>query len=223
MNRTERNGHLTKFAEVPIEFLVKAERAIFLDPLDKSRFYLIPTYSALRSICEGIYWAPGLEWIVEKVRIMNPINVSDGGELSHVAYQVSARLIIKNAKPINPDKEEESDPANNAKKISNMTNRFLKRGGRRPVYMGKKKSEASQAIIEPCNFGSVTGAYDFIPEMNMGKTFHSTNYQQVESDGTKILQYFSCIVKNGVVIFPAGEDCPVKEMVPYWANDGKAN
>ncbi|MBP2058981.1 CRISPR-associated protein Cas5d [Lactobacillus colini] len=53
--------------------------ALFTDPIMKlsgEKFtYPVPTYQALKGICESIYWKPTIVIYVDKVRIMNPIDL----------------------------------------------------------------------------------------------------------------------------------------------------
>src|SRR5690554_5858740 len=96
-----------------IQFKVFGRYALFTDPLTKvggEKFsYQIPTYEALKGIVSSVYWKPTITWIIDKVRIMKPIqteskgvkplNYGGGNELSiytylrDVEYQVQARFI----------------------------------------------------------------------------------------------------------------------------------
>lgn len=66
-----------------IEFEVSGNYALFTDPLTKlggeKLSYQIPTYQALKGIVESIYWKPTLIWIIDEVRIMNPIQTESKG------------------------------------------------------------------------------------------------------------------------------------------------
>ena len=93
--------------------IIRAQLALFTDPLTKvggEKFsYQIPTYEALKGIVSSVYWKPTITWIIDKVRIMKPIqteskgvkplNYGGGNELSiytylrDVEYQVQARFI----------------------------------------------------------------------------------------------------------------------------------
>ena len=60
-----------------IEYTVAGYYALFSDPVtrvggEKSSYH-IPTYEALKGITESIYWKPTIMWIIDAVRIMNPI------------------------------------------------------------------------------------------------------------------------------------------------------
>ena len=39
----------------------------------------IPTYEALKGITESIYWKPTIIWIIDAVRVMNPIQTETKG------------------------------------------------------------------------------------------------------------------------------------------------
>ena len=71
-----------------IEFEVYGNYALFADPVTRvggeKTSYHIPTYEALKGIVESVYWKPTIMWIVDAVRIMNPIQ----------KQKVSDRLII---------------------------------------------------------------------------------------------------------------------------------
>ena len=60
-----------------IEYRVWGRYALFSDSLvrmgGERSSYLVPTYQALKGITEQIYWKPSLIWVVDSVRILNPI------------------------------------------------------------------------------------------------------------------------------------------------------
>ena len=66
-----------------IEFKVYGKYALFSDPLTRvggEKFsYQIPTYQALVGVCESIYWKPTLYWVIDSVRIINPIKMEPKG------------------------------------------------------------------------------------------------------------------------------------------------
>lgn len=60
-----------------VEFQVYGKYALFTDVLTRTGgercTYMIPTYEALKGILHSVYWKPTLVWIIDSVRIMNPI------------------------------------------------------------------------------------------------------------------------------------------------------
>ena len=66
-----------------VEFRVHGKTALFTDPLTKiggeKCSYHIPTYEALKGILGSVYWKPTFVWIIDKVRIINPIRTQTKG------------------------------------------------------------------------------------------------------------------------------------------------
>ena len=60
----------------PLYLEVTGEKALFTDPISpiERRSYTVPTFSALRGLLESIYWHPGVDYIVDKVCVMNKAN-----------------------------------------------------------------------------------------------------------------------------------------------------
>ena len=60
-----------------VDFVVYGRYALFTDPLTKvggeKATYQLPTYEALKGILESVYWKPTIKWIIDRVRVMNPI------------------------------------------------------------------------------------------------------------------------------------------------------
>lgn len=98
-----------------IEFKVYGKYALFTDPITKiggeKLSYQVPTYQALKGIVESIYWKPTILWIIDAVRVMNPIQMESKGVrpikynngenelanytyLKDVCYQVKAHFIF---------------------------------------------------------------------------------------------------------------------------------
>ena len=213
-----KGAYLTKLDDISFEFSVKSLKALFLNPVEKNHSYLVPTYSALRYLCECIYWTPEIEWVIDKVRIMASINAeTETGTLKDVHYQVRAHMAWKE------DKRHTSEQVANTGKFLQIAKRSMKRGGRRTAYMGKPDTEDFLATIEPCLFGEGYSVYDIIPEVWVGEIFHSTTYPKDPHSGgkTKTQHFFNCILKNGVIDFPHADDCKTHRNSHYWQENRK--
>lgn len=95
-----------------VEFQVSGDYALFSDPVTRvggeKCSYHIPTYEALKGILQSVYWKPTFVWIIDAVRVMNPIRTetkgirpicyNGGNELAYytylrnVCYQVRAHF-----------------------------------------------------------------------------------------------------------------------------------
>ena len=92
-----------------IEFEVYGTHALFSDPVmrvgGEKTSYHIPTYEALKGITESIYWKPTIIWIIDAVRVMNPIQTetkgirpiayNGGNELAYYTYLKDVRYQVR--------------------------------------------------------------------------------------------------------------------------------
>ena len=73
-----------------IDFLVYGRNALFSDPVTRvggeKCSYQVPTYQALKGIAESIYWKPTFTWVVDRVRVLNPIRTQSKG-VRPIKYQ----------------------------------------------------------------------------------------------------------------------------------------
>ena len=92
-----------------VEFEVSGPLAMFADPITRvggeKCSYQIPTYEALKGILQSIYWKPTVIWIIDAVRVMNPIQMETkgirpigyhgGNELSYYTYLKDVRYRVR--------------------------------------------------------------------------------------------------------------------------------
>lgn len=214
--------------ETTIEYEVSAPNAMFANPATKTggelNSYPIPTYSALVGITESIYWKPSIKWVVDAVRVMKPIHTEvrallfpelharSGGDraygsyLRDVCYQVRAHFIF------NPGVEPEFQP----KKHMDIALRSLDRGGRRPIYLGKRDG-CDLGRVHPTVFGSGTGAYDGDGKLDLGTMFHSYLYPTAEQPSMRVLLW-QPVMDGGVIQFIPPDQCTlirkIRDMSP---------
>lgn len=197
-------------------------RALFTDPLFRlagcKHSYPVPTYEALKGVLESVYWKPTFQWIVKRVRVVNPIitepvNVRpallaagrspDGTSLAtytylaDVRYQVEAEMV---ANPARPDLLADWKPA----KHLAIFERSLMRGGRMDVFLGTREC---QADVQPAEFGGGGGAYDATPHMDLGLMFHGFDFP-AERSGRAVGRFWRPTMRNGVIEFCPPKACP---------------
>lgn len=217
-----------------VEFEVYGDYALFSDPVTRvggEKFsYQIPTYEAIKGVLQSVYWKPTIVWIIDSVRVMNPIQTEtkgirpvipskfykDGGNdlsyytyLKDVRYQVRAHFIWNENRP-----ELECD--HNENKHHNIAKRMIEKGGRRDIFLGVREC---QSYVEPCVFGEEKGFYDETPQLDFGMMYHGITYaDEAYSEETKnklTVRLWRAVMKNGVIDFAKPEDCihrPVREM-----------
>ena len=152
-----------------IEYEVYGDYALFSDQVvrvgGEKTSYSIPTYEALRGITESIFWKPTISWVIDEIRVMNriqtetkgirPLKYNGGNELAYytylkdVRYQVHAHFEF-NEHQVNMVQDR------NERKYQCMSERMVKSGGRRDIFLGTREC---QAFVEPCEFGSGAGYY----------------------------------------------------------------
>ena len=188
--------------------------------------YQVPTYEALKGILQSVYWKPTLIWIIDKVRIMNPIQTetkgvrpikyyNDKNDLSYYTYlkdcryQVLAHFIWNENRP-------ELEKDRNENKHHNIAKRMIERGGRRDIFLGTREC---QGYVKPCVFGEEEGFYDHLPELSFGMMYHGITYADEafseETKGKMSVRLWQAVMKEGVISFLPPWECihrPVREM-----------
>ncbi|TDQ37157.1 type I-C CRISPR-associated protein Cas5c [Aureibacillus halotolerans] len=211
-----------------IEFVVYGDYALFTDPLTKiggeKLTYNVPTYQALKGIVESIYWKPTIVFIIDEVRVMNPIQMESKGVrpieygggntlanytyLKDVCYKVRARF------DFNKNRPDLAFDRNEGKHFAIMK-RSLEAGGRRDIFLGTREC---QAYVEPTNFDEGEGAYDNINELHFGQMVHGINYPDETGRDELEVRLWPAEMRNGVIKFPKPEDCTsvrkIKDMAP---------
>ena len=205
-------------------FEVSGKYAMFAEPSSRAggefHSYPVPTYEALKGIAKAIYWKPTIDYVVKRVRVMDPIafystavdmifySSKDGRRdprnslyLQNVGYQVEVEMIWNENHP-----EFEKDRCE--KKHVNMFLHALERGGRRNPCLGKTECVAD---VKPCKFGEGSGVYDFIPQVCFGPMFHSFTYPDGgydEHTRTHITaNFWNVVMENGIITFPEQRAC----------------
>lgn len=204
-----------------IEFCVLGRYALFSDPINRmggEKFsYQVPTYQALKGIAESIYWKPTFTWVIDEVRIMNPIRSESKGirplvyggsvantlsiytYLTEVRYHVRAHFEWNENRP-------ELMADRNENKHHNIAKRCVERGGRRDIFLGTREC---QGYVEACEFDEGIGAYDGLSEIPIGCVFHGFTYPD-ENPERKMLARFSHItMREGVIQFLRPEECMI--------------
>lgn len=203
-----------------IEFVVYGKYALFTDPVTRiggEKFtYQIPTYEALKGIVESIYWKPTITWIIDEVRVMNPIQTEVKGmrpakyqdasnDLAYYTYLREPRYQVRAHFEFN---EQRPDLAfdRNENKHHNIAKRSVERGGRRDIYLGTREC---QGYVEACTFGEGEGFYDQYGDINFGPMFHGFTYPDENVSQEWQARIWVPEMKNGVITFDRPEECQI--------------
>lgn len=204
-----------------VEFQVSGDYALFSDPITRvggeKSTYQVPTYEALKGVISSVYWKPTIIWYIDKVRVMNriqmevkgirPIKYNGGNDLAYYTYlkdcvyQVQAHFEWNENRP-------ELACDRNENKHHEIAKRMIKKGGRRDVFLGTREC---QAYVEPCVFGEGEGEYDDIPLMSFGPMYHGITYADEafseETKGKMTVNFWNAVMERGVITFPKPQDC----------------
>lgn len=208
-----------------VEFEVLGDYALFSDPSTRiggEKFsFQIPTYEAIKGILQSIYWKPTIIWIIDEVRVMNPIQTETKGirtimyhydkkkktDLSYYTflkdcrYQVRAHFIWNENRP-------KLEKDRNENKHHNIAKRMIERGGRRDIFLGTREC---QGYVKPCFFGEEKGFYDDIGELNFGIMYHGITYADEayseETKGNMCVRMWNATMKKGVISFVPPWEC----------------
>lgn len=210
-----------------VEFAVRGRYALFSDiltrPGGEKSSYPIPTYEALKGILHSIYWKPTFIWVVDSVRIMNPIRTSrkgirpikygGGNDLAYYTYLEDVYYQVRGHFEWNMNRPElEKD--RNENKHHNIAKRMIERGGRRDIFLGTREC---QGYVEPCRFGESAGAYDHCGTIPYGLMYHGITYadEAVNDDDKEMLtvRLWQPVMENGVIDFIRPEECELKRHI----------
>ena len=214
-----------------LSFTVRGRYALFTDPLTRiggeKCSYHIPTYEAIKGITESIYWKPTFTWVIDRVRIMNPIRteaknikpINIGG-----IYPSMRDPAIKKQEPFNtlatytylskveyqviahfewnPYRDDLKHDRVDAKHFE-VAQRMLKKGGRRDIFLGTREC---QGYVEPCEFGAAVGSHDGAGELGYGLMFHGFDYPDTIGKPELHSRFWHAVVRDGVIEYPRPDD-----------------
>lgn len=206
--------------------LVYGDYALFTDPITKmggEKFsYQVPTYQGLKGIVESTYWKPTIMYIIDEVRILNPIqmeskgirpmdyNDSSASNLSYytylrkVAYQVKFHFVFNENRPdLQKDWNEDKHYA--------ILKRSIAAGGRRDIFLGTREC---QGYVEPCEYGKGSGYYDtYDGEIHFGTMVHGINYPDETGINEMAVRLWQPVMRQGVIKFIKPEECNIVKSI----------
>lgn len=206
-----------------VEFAVTGDYALFSDPImrvgGEKCSLPIPTYEALKGILSSVYWKPTFIWIIDAVKIMNPIQTQVKGvrilkndlksDLSYYTYLKQCRYKVRAHFEWNENRPELAGDRNE-NKHHNMAKRMIEKGGRRDVFLGTREC---QGYVEPCVFDEEKGAYCGIPERAFGLMYHGITYADEayseETKGRMSVRFWKPVMRESIIEFERPEDCKI--------------
>ena len=210
--------------ENKVDVRVFGRRAMFTDPIVKmggeKSTYPIPTYESLKGIMDSIYWKPTFNWVIDKLRIINPIK-SEAVGARRIKYEKAENDLSIYSYLIDVDYEIQAhfewnllnsnmEADRNENKHFFSSQRMIKRGGRYDVFLGTRECAA---YVEPCEFGSRPGAYDNSPVYKFDLMFHGFDYPSQTGDDVLTARFWRPVMVKGVIEFIRPDRCEITRKV----------
>ena len=210
-----------EIARNTIEYRVSGRYALFSDPIcrmgGEKLSYPVPTYQALKGITESCYWKPSILWIIDAVRVLNPVRTENknirpisyegpGNTLSVYTYLIEPVYEVRAHFIPNPYRTEPDLIADgrNEHKHHNIARRMVEKGGRRDIYLGTREC---QAYLEPCVYGQAESYYQGSGTVDLGMMFHSFAYPDETGRDELGVRLWHARMTDGEIRFPAPEAC----------------
>jgi CRISPR-associated protein Cas5d len=201
-------------------FRVYGRYALFSDPITRvggeKSSYPVPTYQALKGIAESVYWKPTFTWIIDRVKILSPIDMeskniknlkyNDGtSDLSIYSYLINPDYLVETHLIWNENRRDLSADRDYKKHLSIML-RSIDKGGRRDIFLGTREC---QGYVEPAVFDEVESPYSG-KTMTFGTMVHGLTYPDESKDGRSFeVRLWNPQMKDGIINFPSPNECKI--------------
>lgn len=200
--------------------------ALFTDPMTKGggeKFtYQVPTYQALKGITEACYWKPTFYYIIDSVKVINPIKTETKGilspmkdgkkDLNYYTYLKDVEYLIEYHFAWN-DNRMDLDYDRNEKKHEQILLRSMQRGGRRDVFLGTRECIGYIERIRQRDFQDAKSYYDG-ETISLGIMFHSFIYpDEAHNDSTEnalTSNFCPIVMTDGLIDFIEPKDCEIR-------------
>ena len=212
-----------------ITFRVTGRYGLFTDPLTKiggeKSTLMIPTYQALKGICESIYWKPSIIWYIDKVCVVNqikterkgirPIKYGGGNDLAYYTYIKDPEYIVQAHFEFNFNRKDLQRDFNENKHYF-IAKRSLEKGGRRDIFLGTREC---QGYVEPCEFSNENSYYNRKDSngesltTEFGLQYHSMSYPDENGEGVLKVRFWNPVMVDGIITFVKPNECKIERTI----------
>lgn len=199
---------------------VYGPRALWTSPGSKGGgeklTYQVPTREALRGIIDANYFKPTIKNEIDEIRIMKKIETYSVGtrllingnssDLSNYTYLTDVCYYVKFHFEWNYNREDLKNDRN-MRKHEEITERSLKRGGRRPIFLGVSECMGYIEKLDKNEYENDIGYYDET-NLSFGLMFNGFIYPNKNEE--KLKSTFTHIeMKKGRISFIKAEECKI--------------
>jgi len=140
---------------------------------------------------------------------VKPLDFSGGNSLALYTYLADVEYQVRAHFEWNDNRPELAGDRIDGKHYA-MAKRMLERGGRQDIFLGTREC---QAYVEPCEFGSGTGALDSDGELAFGLMFHGFDYPDETGQPELHARFWRPILHAGKLDFSRPEECTIRKFV----------
>lgn len=199
---------------------IYGNKALITSPESKSggekNSYSAPTREMLKGIIDANYFKPTLTNVIDEVRVMNKIESYTQGmrlllkdyksDLSAYTYLINPCYYVKFHFEWNEAREDLKNDRN-FNKHEAITERSLKRGGRRPIFLGVSECQGYIEYLTEEDYENDKGYYD---ETDLGFGLMFIGFIYPEKSGDLLKSAYGMInMKKGRIDFPRPEECQI--------------
>lgn len=217
---------MSNFRSNPFYMKIFGDYALFTDPMTKGggeKFtYQVPSYQSIKGIVEACYWKPTLYYVIDSIKVKNPIRtetkgilspMKDGGkDLNYYTYLKDVEYLVKYHFRWNDNRLDLSYDRNE-KKHEQILLRSMQKGGRRDVFLGTRECIGHIERIRNVDYEEAKSHYDG-ESMSLGVMFHSFVYPDeaydINSKGILMSNFHPMVMANGEIKFVEPKDCSIK-------------
>ena len=220
---------MNNFKSNPFYMRVYGDYALFTDPMTKGggeKFtYQVPSYQAIKGIVEACYWKPTLYYVIDSIKVMNPIKTETKGilspmkngskDLNYYTYLRDVEYLVEFHFKWNDNRLDLPDDKNE-KKHEQILLRSMQRGGRRDIFLGTRECIGHVDRIRKEEYERAESHYKG-ESISLGVMFHSFVYPDEayddETEGVLMSNFHPIVMTNGEIKFIEPKDCTIKHLL----------
>jgi|LSQX01.1.fsa_nt_gb CRISPR-associated protein Cas5d len=217
---------MNDFKSEPFYLKVFGDYALFTDPMTKGggeKFtYQVPSYQAIKGIVEACYWKPTLYYIIDSIKVINPIKSETKGilspmkngskDLNYYTYLKDVEYLVKFHFKWNDNRLELSYDRNE-KKHEQILLRSMQRGGRRDVFLGTRECIGHIERLRKEDYEKSKSHYEG-ESISLGVMFHSFVYPDEAynstTEGVLMSNFHPTVMTDGEIKYVQPKDCAIK-------------
>ncbi len=203
---------------------ITGDYALWADPATKGGgeriSYQVPTAQAIQGICDAVYFKPTIRNVVDAIKVVNPVRFHSMGYralygdlsagLNYVTVLENVEYLVQYHFEWNLYRQDLSRDRI-MKKHETITERSLRKGGRRDVFLGAREFLGYVEQITEQEYLTEKTFY-YGSDFDLGNIFHSFIYSNDETEPLKSL-FTHTIMRDGIIQIKPQEECEITNIL----------